>query len=78
MHPVSSNTRSLVNANRCNPPADPDDMHRGNSSHGNSMIITPSGTVLDEATSFEERLVVGQLEMKAATGSHLTDSIILL
>ena len=45
-------------------------MSRPNTSHGNSMVIHPLGRVLDEADSFEERLVHATVDMGAADGSH--------
>ena len=54
----------------CNAPQDVTDMSRPNTSHGNSMVIHPLGRVLDEADSFEERLVHATVDMRAADGSH--------
>ena len=54
----------------CNAPQDVTDMSRPNTSHGNSMVIHPLGRVLDEADSFEERLVHATVDMGAADGSH--------
>ena len=54
----------------CNAPQDVTDMSRPNTSHGNSMVIHPLGRVLDEADSFEERLVHATVDMGAADGSR--------
>ena len=53
----------------CNAPQDVTDMSRPNTSHGNSMVIHPLGRVLDEADSFEERLVHATVDMGAADGA---------
>lgn len=63
---ISRATENFVYAVMANAPADPDHMTRDNSSHGNSKIVDPMGNVLDEAGSFEERLVVAQLDMSQA------------
>ncbi len=59
----------MVYAVMANAPADADNLGRRNTSHGNSMIVDVLGDVLDEATSFEQRLVVAQLDLSKATGS---------
>ena len=65
---ISRATENLAWAVMANAPADAEDMHRSNSSHGNSMIGDLWGDVLDEATSFEERLVVARLDLNKSTG----------
>lgn len=66
---ISRATENLVYAVMANAPADAHHMKRSNTSHGNSMIVDVMGDVMDEATSFEERLVVARLDMERATGS---------
>ena len=65
---ISRATENLAYAVMANAPADAGDMHRRNSSHGNSMIVDVMGNVLDEAGSFEERLVVARLDLSKSTG----------
>ena len=50
----------------CNTPADPEDLHRAGTSHGNSKIIDPEGNVVVEAGYFEQRLVVATIELAHA------------
>ena len=66
---IARATENLVYAVMANAPADADDMTRSNASHGNSMIVDPWGNVLDEAGSFEERLVTARIDPRAATAS---------
>ncbi|HIG16654.1 MAG TPA: carbon-nitrogen hydrolase family protein [Candidatus Handelsmanbacteria bacterium] len=66
---ISRATENMVYAVMANAPADADNLGRRNTSHGNSMIVDVLGDVLDEATSFEQRLVVAQLDLSKATGS---------
>jgi len=66
---ISRATENLAYAVMANAPADARDMGRRNSSHGNSMIVDVMGNVLDEAGSFEQRLVVARLDLLQATGS---------
>lgn len=65
---ISRATENLIYAVMANPPADPRNVRRGNASHGNSKIVDPLGNVLDEASHFEERLVVASLDLSKATG----------
>lgn len=64
---ISRATENYVYAVMANAPADPGNMMRSNSSHGNSMIIDPMGNVLDQAGSFEERLVTVDIDLSQAT-----------
>lgn len=66
---ISRATENLVFAVMANAPADAANMTRSNASHGNSMIVDPMGNVLDEAGSFEERLVVARIDLQQATRS---------
>ncbi len=65
---ISRATENLVYAVMANAPADAQDMQRSNASHGNSMIVDIWGEVLDEAGSFEERLVTARLDLSKSTG----------
>ena len=64
---ISRATESLVYAVMANAPAAADAMDRSNTSHGNSKIVDPMGNVLDEAGSFEERLVLAELDLRQAS-----------
>ena len=64
---ISRATESLVYSVMANAPADIDGMERSNTSHGNSKIVDPLGNVLDEAGSFEERLVLASLDLCQAS-----------
>lgn len=65
---ISRATENFVYVVMSNCPADPYDVKRGTCSHGNSKIVTPMGNIVDEADSFEERLVIGTLNLKSASG----------
>ena len=52
-----------------NAPADPKDINRSGSSHGESKVIHPDGNVLQEAGYFTEEVIVQDLDLSAATGS---------
>jgi len=72
---ISRATENLVYSVMSNSPADPENVRRGNCSHGNSKIVDPMGNVLDEAGVFEERLVVATLDLKKATRSPVTRTL---
>ncbi len=63
---ISRATESHVFGVMANAPADVENMNSSNSSHGNSKIVDPMGNVLDEAGSFEERLVTADLDLSQA------------
>jgi len=65
---IARATENYIYALMVNAPTDPDDVRRSSASHGNTMIVDPLGNVLDEADSFEERLVTATLDMTKATG----------
>ena len=65
---ISRATENLAYAVMANAPADADNLRRSNASHGNSMIADVWGNVLDEAGSFEQRLVTARLDLRKATG----------
>ena len=62
---ISRATENMVYVVMCNAAAEVDDMKRAGTSHGNSKIVDPLGNVLDEAGSFEERLVTADLDLQA-------------
>ncbi|MBT6147338.1 MAG: hypothetical protein HOH74_18020, partial [Gemmatimonadetes bacterium] len=66
---ISRATENLAFAVMANAPADAHNLNRSNASHGNSMIVDAMGNVMDEAGSFEQRLVVARLDLDQATGS---------
>ncbi len=72
---ISRATENLVYSVMSNSPADPRDVTRPNCSHGNSIIVEPLGNVIDEAGSFEERLVMGELKIAAASASTTTRTL---
>lgn len=63
---ISRATENKVYSVMSNSPADPNDVERYNNSHGNSSVVDPLGNILDEAGSYEERLVVGTLNLEEA------------
>ena len=68
---IARATENKVYSVMCNSPADPEDVTRKNCSHGNSKIVDPLGNIIDEATSFEERLVVGIIDLEKADRSSV-------
>lgn len=68
---ISRGTENMVFAVMCNAPADPKNVNRYGSSHGNSMIVDPLGNVLDEAGWFEERLVTATINLREADASTI-------
>ena len=66
---ISRATENLVYSVMANAPADPENVRRGNCSHGNSKIVDEMGNIIDEAGVFEERLVTGVLDLEKASRS---------
>lgn len=66
---ISRATENKVYSVMANSPADPKDIDRYNCSHGNSNLVDPLGNIIDEAGSYEERLVVGTLNLEDANRS---------
>jgi omega-amidase len=64
--PISRATENSIFVVMTNAPADPDDIHRAGSSHGESKVIHPDGNVLAEAGIFTEEAVICDLELKDA------------
>lgn len=63
---ISRATENKVFSVMANSPADPKNVERNNCSHGNSNLVDPLGNIIDEAGSYEERLVVGVLNLEEA------------
>jgi len=63
---ISRATENKVYSVMANSPADPENVDRYNCSHGNSNLVDPLGNIIDEAGSYEERLVVGTLNLEEA------------
>jgi predicted amidohydrolase len=66
--PIARATENGIFLVMANAPGNPDGLHLSSQSHGNSKIVHPDGNVLCEAGHFEERLVVAELDLDAATG----------
>jgi predicted amidohydrolase len=66
--PISRATENGIFLVMANAPADPEDLARSGSSHGQSKIIHPDGNVLKEAGYFTEEAVICELDLAAATG----------
>lgn len=69
---IARATENMVYSVMANSPADPEDVTRYNCSHGNSKIVDPLGNIIDEAGEFEERLVVGTINLKEANRGTVT------
>ena len=72
---IARATENLAYSVMSNSPADPENVKRDNCSHGNSKIVDPMGNVIDEAGVFEERLVIGTLDLTKATRSSVTRTL---
>ena len=72
--PISRATENTIYLVMANAPADADNLRSTSQSHGNSKVIHPDGTVLDEAGFFEERLVIADIDLDKATGAMATRS----
>jgi len=64
--PISRATENSIYVVMANAPADPDDINRSGSSHGQSKVIHPDGNVVTEAGMFTEDVLVCDLELAAA------------
>ncbi len=69
---IARATENIVYGVMANCPADPQNVKRGNCSHGNSKIIDCMGNVLAEAGIFEERLVTATLDLSQANRYTVT------
>jgi uncharacterized protein (TIGR02145 family) len=66
---ISRATENKVYSVMANSPADPQNILRSNCSHGNSKIVDIYGDIIDEANMFEERLVIGELDLNKSSRS---------
>lgn len=67
--PISRATENSIYVVMANAPADPDDINRSGSSHGESKFIHPDGNVMVEAGYFTQEALVRELDLTSATGS---------
>ena len=67
--PIARATENTIYLVMANAPADPKDIDRPGSSHGESKFVHPDGNVLAEAGYFSEEAIVQELDLSAATGS---------
>lgn len=65
--PISRATENGIYVVMANAPADPHDINRAGSSHGESKIIHPDGNVIEEAGIFTEEIVIQNLDLNAAS-----------
>jgi predicted amidohydrolase len=67
--PIARATENGIYVVMANAPADPNDINRTGSSHGESKFIHPDGNVLIESGYFTEEAIVRDLDLAAASGS---------
>ncbi len=67
--PIARATENGIYLVMANAPADPKDINRFGSSHGESKFIDPDGNVIQEAGYFTEEALVEDLDLTAAAGS---------
>jgi predicted amidohydrolase len=67
--PIARATENGIYVVMANAPADPNDINRSGSSHGESKFIHPDGNVVVEAGYFTEEVIVQDLDLAAASGS---------
>jgi predicted amidohydrolase len=67
--PISRATENGIYLVMANAPADPRDLKRFGSSHGESKVIHPNGNVIAEAGYLSEEVLTADLDLAAATGS---------
>ena len=67
--PIARATENGIYVVMANAPADPEDINRSGSSHGESKFIHPDGNVLAEAGYFTEEVLIHDVDLLAATGS---------
>ena len=68
--PISRATENGIYLVMANTPANPDDLKAAGSSHGNSKIVHPNGTVIKEAGFFGDEIVSVTIDLSQATGSQ--------
>ena len=62
--PISRATENGIYVVMANAPADPSDIDRAGSSHGESKIIHPDGNVMAEAGMFTDEIVIRRLDLR--------------
>ena len=65
--PISRATENGIYVVMANAPADPSDIDRAGSSHGESKIIHPDGNVMAEAGMFTDEIVIRRLDLRQAS-----------
>lgn len=65
--PISRATENGIYVVMSNAPADPKDIDRAGSSHGESKIIHPDGNVMVEAGMFSDEIIVRRLDLHEAS-----------
>ncbi len=65
--PISRATENDIYVVMANAPADPSDINRAGSSHGESKIIYPDGNVIAEAGIFTDEIVIHNLDLYRAS-----------
>ena len=65
--PISRATENAIYVVMSNAPADPTDIDRAGSSHGESKIIHPHGNVMAEAGFFSDEIIIRRLDLHEAS-----------
>ena len=65
--PISRATENAIYVVMANAPADPTDIDRAGSSHGESKIIHPDGNVMAEAGLFSDEIIIRRLDLHEAS-----------
>ena len=65
--PISRATENAIFVVMSNAPADPTDIDRAGSSHGESKIIHPDGNVMVEAGMFSDEIIIRRLDLHEAS-----------
>ena len=65
--PISRATENGIFVVMSNAPADPTDIDRAGSSHGESKIIHPDGNVMVEAGMFSDEIIIRRLDLHEAS-----------
>ncbi len=65
--PISRATENGIYVVMANAPADPSNIDRAGSSHGESKIIHPDGNVMAEAGMFSDEIIIRRLDLRQAS-----------
>lgn len=65
--PISRATENAIYVVMSNAPADPNDIDRAGSSHGESKIIHPDGNVMVETGMFSDEIIIRRLDLHEAS-----------